>query len=166
MITSRAEGFAARPTAIRKAELIAAPIDAVFDLLAHRMEQWWPRTHHIGPTDEYALVIEPFVGGRWYERSTDGTECDWGRVLAWEPPDRLLLRWSISPAWQYDPDLQTEVEMRLIAESATVTRVVLEHRGLERYGEHADEMRAIFESPRGWSGILASLHRAARDDIS
>src|SRR5262249_31607822 len=93
-------------------------------------------------------------GGRWYERGADGSECDWGRVLVWEPPARLVVAWQITAAWQYDPKLLTEVEIRFNAQGRDATEINLEHRGLERMGDTAVAMRAIVDSPSGWSGLL------------
>ena len=78
-------------------------------------------------------------------------------MLAWEPHTRLVLSWEITPDWKHDPSLQTEVEVRFIAEGKDGTRVELEHRHLDRYGERRDQMRAIFESEGGWSGLLESF---------
>ena len=98
-------------------------------------------------------MIEPQAGGRWYEQGEDGSKCDWGRVLVWEPPLRLVLAWQINAQWQFDPGVTTEVEVRFIAEGAT-TRVELEHRHLERLGDRAEALRAAFDSPDGWAGVL------------
>ena len=87
-------------------------------------------------------LIEPHVGGRWYERGDDGSTCQWGSVLAWEPHSRLVLSWDISADWQYEPAMKTEIELRFIAEDSDRTRVELEHRHLDRYGVRRDEMRA------------------------
>jgi len=84
-------------------------------------------------------VIEPFVGGRWYERGEDGSTCDWGQVLSWEPPSRLVLSWDISADWKPDANLKTEIELRFIAEGKDATRVELEHRHLDRYGDRRDD---------------------------
>jgi hypothetical protein len=107
-------------------------------------------------------VIEPRAGGRWYERGQDGSECDWGVVLAWEPPGRLLLGWQLDAEFRRNPATSTEVELRFIAESPTVTRVELEHRGLERLGESAEILRGKIDAPGGWTGIL-ERYRAATD---
>jgi uncharacterized protein YndB with AHSA1/START domain len=106
-------------------------------------------------------VIEPRVGGRWYERGDDGSTCDWGRVLLWEPHSRLVLSWEITADWKHDPGLKTQVEVRFIADGKNGTRVELEHRHLDAYGERRDEMRRIFDSEGGWSGLLALFARAA-----
>jgi uncharacterized protein YndB with AHSA1/START domain len=100
------------------------------------------------------VVIEPRVGGRWYERNEDGSECDWGRVLLWEPPGRVVLAWQLNAEWKYDPGLVTELEVRFIAEGP-MTRVELEHRNLERFGARAEEIRAILDSMDGWGSTLA-----------
>jgi uncharacterized protein YndB with AHSA1/START domain len=106
-------------------------------------------------------VIEPRVGGRWYERGEDGSTCDWGCVLAWEPPSRLVLSWDISADWQPDPTLKTEIEVRFIAEGDGSTRVELEHRHLDRYGPRRDEMRAIFDKEGDWGRLLQMFAGAA-----
>ncbi len=88
------------------------------------------------------------AGGRWYERGEDGSTCEWGRVLSWEPPLRVVLTWEITADWKHDPKLWTEVEVRFIAQNKDATRVELEHRCLDLYGTRGDEMRGIFDS--GW----------------
>jgi uncharacterized protein YndB with AHSA1/START domain len=102
-----------------------------------------------------------YVGGRWYELGEDGSTCDWGRVLVWEPPSRLLLSWDISADWQPDPALNTEIEVRFIADGKTGTRVEFEHRRLDRCGARRDEMRRIFETEGDWGRLLASFAQVA-----
>lgn len=145
---------------VRKSILIQAPLPHVFKMLTEHFDIWWPRSHHIGEGEVFSATLEPGVGGRWYERAADGKECDWGKVLVWEPPRRIVLSWDISAEWRYDPNVQNEVEIRL-TEEADGTRLELEHRKLERYGDKAESMRDLFDSPGGWSGILASLAKAA-----
>jgi uncharacterized protein YndB with AHSA1/START domain len=147
---------------LRKVVSVKAPPEVAWRVFTEKMGIWWPlATHKIGKAHAVDAVIEPHVGGRWYERGEDGSTCDWGRVLSWEPYSRLVLSWDISADWQYDRNLKTEVEVRFIAEGKDGTRVELEHRHLERYGAHRDQMRGIFDSERGWSGLLASFARAA-----
>jgi uncharacterized protein YndB with AHSA1/START domain len=121
------------------------------------MSRWWPATHSINASPLKQAIIEPRAGGRWYERREDGTECQWGKVLVWEPPTRLVLAWKIGAAWKYDPAFLTEVEVRFIAEGPAATRVELEHRGLESYGAAAAKLRGAFDSPGGWSGLWSAM---------
>src|SRR5439155_20279150 len=95
--------------------------------------------------------------GRWYQTGIDGSECDTGKVVVWEPPTRLVLAWQITPEWTFDPDLITEVELRFTAEGEGVTRVELEHRNLERVGENPEATRTAVDSPGGWTAILESF---------
>jgi uncharacterized protein YndB with AHSA1/START domain len=139
---------------VRKTIHVAAAPQRAFDVFTSRMTEWWPlASHHIGKSQPKEAVVEPRVGGRWFERGADGAECDWGRVLAWEPPGRLVLSWEITCDWRHDAAIQTEVEVRFTQEGEG-TRVDLEHRLLERYGDKALEMKGIFESEGGWTGLL------------
>ena len=148
--------------AVRKTLTINAPIEHAFRVFTEGHGKWWPLdTHHIGKVAAATAVIEPHVGGRWYERGIDGTECEWGKVLVWEPPHRLLLAWQIAADWRYDLTLQTEVEVTFVAEGPGRTRLELEHRHLDRYRDQAGVMRSIFDSEGGWTGILARFATAA-----
>ena len=144
---------------------VTVPLTAerTFELFTARMTEFWPKEHSIGTAEIADVVIEPWVGGRWFERGVDGSECDWGRVGAWEPPGRVVLLWQIGPDWRLDPELQTEVEVTFLEESPGRTRLDLRHRHLERYGEQAEQMRAVFDSPDGWTGTLAACVRLATD---
>jgi Activator of Hsp90 ATPase homolog 1-like protein len=142
---------------VRKNIVVNAPKDHVFKTFTERIDTWWPRAHHIGGKEPFNAILEPRVGGRWFERAGDGSECNWGRVLAWDPTDRVLLSWDINAEWKYQADLGTEVEVSFVAESKERTRVVLEHRKLERYGDKAEMMRAMFESEGAWAGTLAEF---------
>jgi uncharacterized protein YndB with AHSA1/START domain len=117
--------------------------------------------YKIGKANAVDAVIEPRVGGRSYERGDDGSTCDWGRVLAWEPHSRLVLSWDITADWQYDPTLQTEIEVRFIADGDAQTRVEFEHRRLDRYGDRRDEMRTIFDKTGDWGRLLAAFAQTA-----
>ena len=89
---------------IRGTITVAVPAEQAFAVFTGSFGSWWPREYHIGQAEMADAVVEPRAGGRWYERGTDGSECDWGRVLAWEPPRRLVVTWQINGQWQYDPD--------------------------------------------------------------
>lgn len=147
--------------AVTKRISVNAPVGHAFRIFTAGLNDWWPRSHHIGERERFTAILEPLAGGRWYERGDDGSECDWGRVLVWEEPTRIVLVWSIGADWRYDPKLHTEVEVRFIAESAVRTRVELEHRHLERYGDKAEQMRQTFESPDAWAAILATMRDCA-----
>jgi uncharacterized protein YndB with AHSA1/START domain len=150
------------PNAVRKVMSVKAPPDIAWRVFTEKMSTWWPlENYKIGKTKAVAAVIEPRVGGRWYERGDDGSTCDWGRVLVWEPPARLVLTWDIGADWQPDPKLNTEIEVRFIAEGKDETRVELEHRRLDRYGARRDEMRRIFDTEGDWGRLLAMFARAA-----
>jgi uncharacterized protein YndB with AHSA1/START domain len=102
-------------------------------------------------------------GGRWFERAANGAECDWGRVLAWEPPHRVTFSWHLQADWSFDPNPEraSEVEIRFNAESAGKTRVDLEHRGLQRHGEGWEQLRAAVDSAGGWTLILEQFAKVA-----
>jgi uncharacterized protein YndB with AHSA1/START domain len=148
-------------SSVRKTVDVQAPVAVAFRTFTENMATWWPlATHKIGTAKAVDAVIEPRVGGRWYERGDDGSTCDWGRVLIWEPHTRLVLSWEITADWRHDSALQTEIEIRFIAQGSDRTRVELEHRHLDRYGARREEMRARFDSEGGWAGLLASFARA------
>jgi uncharacterized protein YndB with AHSA1/START domain len=145
---------------VRKTVQVKVPQSHAFKIFTEHLGNWWPlQTHHIGAQLAQTAIIEPHAGGRWFERASDGSECDWGRVLVWEPPNRIILSWDISAEWKYDPELGTEVEVQFIAETPDTTRVELEHRFLERYGAKTETMRATFESEGGWAGLLQRFVR-------
>ncbi|HKN30247.1 MAG TPA: SRPBCC family protein [Roseiarcus sp.] len=133
----------------------ASPARA-FDVFTGRMIRWWRPDHHIGSSPMKELVLEPRVDGRWYEVGEDGSACDWGKVLAYEPPTRIVLAWQLNQDWKYDASFVTELEVRFVAEG-TATRVELEHRNLDRFGARADALRADLDSQEGWTGALVAF---------
>jgi hypothetical protein len=135
-----------------------------FDLFTSRMTEFWPPEHSIGASPFEAVVLEPGEGGRWYERSADGVETDWGRVGAWEPTSRVVLVWQLTAEWKFDPDFATDVEVTFTETEPGRTTVDLRHRHLERYGAHAEQMRAIFDSPNGWTDTLNRCARLAESE--
>jgi uncharacterized protein YndB with AHSA1/START domain len=149
--------------AVRKEIVVEAPQERAFRVFTEGLDRWWPRAHHIGKAELKEAVLEPRAGGRWYERGIDGSECLWGKVLVYEPPRRLVLAWQLNAQWQYDETLSTEVEVRFTAEGPRRTRVELEHRDLERFGSQMDAVRKAFESPDGWTGILAEYAKRAAE---
>jgi uncharacterized protein YndB with AHSA1/START domain len=150
---------------VRKSVRLNASAERAFDVFTSGFDRWWPRSHHIGQVPVKEFVLEPFTGGRWYERREDGSECQWGKVLGWEPPSRLVLAWQLNPKFAYDPELVTTVEVRFVAESADVTRVELEHRDLERVGDEAQPLRDKFDSPGGWGAIIESFAKQVSKEM-
>lgn len=142
-------------TAVRREIDVEADPQRAFEVFTAGFDRWWPRAHHLGDAELDVVVIEPEEGGRWYERGADGRECVWGRVLAWEPPHRLVLSWGISGDFELeaDPAAASEVEVTFRAAGAG-THVVLEHRHLERHGATAEALRAGVSAEGGWSTLL------------
>ncbi len=150
------------PNSVRKVVEVQASPEIAWRVFTEKMGTWWPLAiYKIGHAKAIDAVIEPHQGGRWYERGEDGSTCDWGIVLAWEPHSRLLLSWDISADWQHDPALKTEIEVRFIATGENATRVEFEHRRLDRYGVRRDEMRRVFDTEGDWGRVLASFAQAA-----
>jgi len=147
--------------AVRQVVTVNAPIGTAFTVFTEGFDSWWPRTHKVGAADLKQAVLEGREGGRWYEVSTDGAQCDWGRVLVWDPPTRLVLAWQLDASWQYDPALLTEVEVRFTEVGPRQTRVELEHRDLDRFGAARDEVRSALDSEGGWGGLMLAYAQTA-----
>lgn len=155
---------------VNKSVRVAAPIERAFSVFVEQMETWWPATHHIGDTPFEAIFIEPRVGGRWYERNVEGKLCDWGTVLVWDPPHGVTFSWHVGPGhdqpdWKFEADMSkaSEVAIRFTAEGPSTTLVELEHSKLERHGEGYEQLRALFDGPGAWSGILALFAKAVEN---
>jgi uncharacterized protein YndB with AHSA1/START domain len=143
---------------VSKAVSVNAPPERAFAVFTGGFGRWWPlSSHHVGSQPAVDAILEPLAGGRWFERAADGSECDWGRVLAWDPPRRVVLSWELNGDFKHDPDVASEVEVTFAPEGEGATRVELVHRGLEVYGEQADRMREVFGSDGGWTGLLETF---------
>jgi uncharacterized protein YndB with AHSA1/START domain len=151
---------------VKKSVTVKAGIDHAFRVFTEGFDSWWPRSHHIGKSPMTRGVIEGRTNGRCYSEQEDGTECDWGTVLVWDPPKRLVLAWQITHQWGYEPDLDksSEVEIRFTSIDGG-TRIDLEHRHFERHGDGAQSMREAVSSPGGW-GTLLDLYAAAADQTT
>lgn len=147
---------------VRKTVLVNAPPDRAFRVFTDGIDTWWPREHHIGKAPLKKVVIEGKAGGRCYNEQTDGTDSDWGAVLVWDPPRRLVLAWKINASWEYENDLakSSEVEVRFTPEKDG-TRVDLEHRYFGRLGPGGDAMREMVGSPQGWGDTLRQFAERA-----
>ena len=144
---------------IRKDLVVNAPAERAFRVFTENIAAWWPKEHHIGKSELKGVYIEPKKGGRWYEVCVDGSQCEWGHVIAYDPPKRLVLAWQLDMKFEYDPKLITEVEVLFQVESPTRTRVVFEHRNLERFGAGAEATRR--EMDGGWGDILQGFAKIA-----
>ena len=145
---------------VRKSIEVATTPERAFRIFTGDMGRWWP-TCGEEARHRAAIVLEPRVDGRWFERTHAGEEHDWGRVLAWDPPRSLVLAWQVNREQQFDPNLRTEVEIGFVAVATGRTRVSVEHRKLEQFGVRAEEARAIFDGPKAWVGVLEALRAAA-----
>ena len=142
----------ASDTATRHSIVVEAPIERAFSVFTDGFGTFKPREHNMLEVDIAETVFETRVGGNIYDRGVDGSECRWARVLAFEPPNRVVFSWDISPQWQIetDPDKTSEVEVRFIAETPDRTRVELEHRNLDRHGPGWESERDGVGGDQGW----------------
>ena len=142
----------AQEASVRTQIVVEAPIERAFRVFTQDFDRIKPREHNMLGVDIAETVFEPQEGGRIYDRGVDGSECQWARVLAYEPPDRVAFSWDISPQWQIETDLSktSEVEVRFFPEGPERTRVELEHRNLHRHGEGWQGEREAVASEGGW----------------
>ena len=150
-----------KPAPIRRTLRVRASRQKAFDTFV-AMGGWWLKSHSLVASGQKDVVIEPRAGGRWYEIGNDGAEQDWGKVVAFEAPERLHLIWSLNGEWTYDPAFETGVEVTF-AEDGDHTIVTFEHRDLDRYGENAEAIRGDYETGMdgGWRALLDGFQRAA-----
>jgi uncharacterized protein YndB with AHSA1/START domain len=151
-----AEAQRISPAPIRKTIRVKAGQRKAFDVFTGQIGLWWMKSHSLQPSGQRDVIIEPKAGGRWYDVGEDGTEMEWGRVLEWEAPDRVVLVWQLNAEWTYDPEFETTVEVRFTPDGDH-TIVEFEHRDLDRYGDKAEEMRGGYESGMegGWGQLLS-----------
>jgi uncharacterized protein YndB with AHSA1/START domain len=147
---------------ITGAVTIAVPIDQAFSVFTGSINQWWPHQYHIGQAQVAEVVLEPELGGRWYERGVDESECDWGRVLVWEPPHRLVFTWQINGSWQFDPnpDNASEIHVSFTANGDTETTVEVEHRYFERL-VGGEVINGAIRGGGGWALLLEGFGKVA-----
>lgn len=146
-----------RAAPIRKSVRVKASRQKAFDTFV-AMGGWWLKSHSLAAAGQKDVIIEPRAGGRWYEIANDGSEQDWGKVVAFEPPERLHLIWSLNGEWAYDPDFETNIEVSF-AEDGDHTIVTFEHRDLDRYGEEAPSTRDAMDG--GWGDLLGGFKALA-----
>ena len=146
---------------VKKSVVVNVPIAHAFEVFTKRFDLWWPRAHHIGKVDMKEAIIEPREGGRWYEKGVDGSECDWGKVLAWMPPNKVALSWHLQGDFTYnaDPAHASRVEVTF-TEEAGRTRVELVHSGIERALD-GERLRDSVNAEGGWATLLDLFAKAA-----
>jgi uncharacterized protein YndB with AHSA1/START domain len=157
----------ATDTAVTTSVVVDVPQARAFAVFTDEIGTWWDPDHHLLPegTTLTKMVFEPRVGGHVYDVVSDGSECRWARVLAYDPPERVVFSWDINLHWEIETDLDrtSEVEVRFIAEAPDRTRVELEHRNLDRHGDGWEQMRAAVGSDDGWaSGMRRYAEAVAR----
>jgi uncharacterized protein YndB with AHSA1/START domain len=154
----------AAQTAIEASVVVEAPLERAFTVFTRDFGRFKPPEHNLLEVEIAETVFETRVGGYLYDRGIDGSECRWARVLVYEPPDRVVISWDISPQWQIetDPAKTSEVEVRFIAETSARTRVELEHRNLERHGEGWEGVREGVRGDAGWPLYLQRFAEVVR----
>jgi uncharacterized protein YndB with AHSA1/START domain len=150
---------------VQSSIVVEAPIERAFRVFTADFGSFKPREHNMLQVDIAETVFESHVGGHIYDRGVDGSECRWARVLAYEPPNRVVFSWDISPYWQIelDPDKTSEVEVRFIAETPERTRVELEHRNLDRHGDGWEGVREGVHGDGGWPLYLQRFAERLRE---
>lgn len=156
------------PTAtdsIQKTITVKASQQRAFRVFTEELDSWWPRTHHIGKSPMTKTVLQGELGGRCYSEQADGSECDWGRIVLWEPPRRFVMAWLINTQWQPEPDASkcSEVEVNFTPQPDGSTRVDLEHRRFSRMGPDGEKMREAVASPGGWGSLLEMFAKKAEE---
>jgi uncharacterized protein YndB with AHSA1/START domain len=155
----------ATDTSVRTSIVVEAPIDRAFSVFTEELGRFKPPEHNLLAVELAETVFEPREGGHVYDRGVDGSECRWARVLAYDPPHRVVISWDISPQWQIetDPEKTSEVEVRFVAESAKRTRVQLEHRNLARHGAGWEGVREGVAGEEGWPLYLQRFAELLKD---
>jgi uncharacterized protein YndB with AHSA1/START domain len=157
---------AQQEASVRTQVVVEAPIERAFRVFTEDFGSFKPPEHNLLDVEIAETVFEPREGGHLYDRGVDGSECRWARVLAYEPPDRVVISWDISPRWQIETDLEktSEVEVRFISENPERTRVELEHRNLDRHGEGWESVREGVGGEGGWPLYLQRFAELFAED--
>ena len=150
---------------VRRQIIVNAPLERAFTVFTERFGDFKPPEHNLLGAAIAETVFEPKAGGHIYDRGVDGSECRWARVLEFEPPNRVVFSWDISPQWQLETDLEktSEVEVRFVSEASERTRVDVEHRNLERHGEGWEAVRDGVAAGDGWPRYLQRFAEVVKD---
>jgi uncharacterized protein YndB with AHSA1/START domain len=144
------------PDPVRKSVTVRASPHKAFEVFVNDMGDWWTKEHSLTESGQKTVIVEARAGGRWYEVGNAGEERDWGRVIACDPPHRILFAWQLNADFDFDPTFHTEVEVMFEAIGEEETTVTLVHRDLGNYGEKAKDLRGVLDSEKGWGWLLAS----------
>jgi len=132
---------------VRKTVTVDCSVEEAFRIFTADATSWWPvGSHSLGGDSVQEVVFEEREGGEVYELTEIGERGHWATVLAWDPPNRLVLAWEVSSRVA-----GTEVEVRFFTEDGR-TRVELEHRGWEHVADEAPAKRDDYDS--GWDFVL------------
>jgi uncharacterized protein YndB with AHSA1/START domain len=147
-------------TTVQASIVVDASVEKAFDVFTGDFGRFKPPEHNMLGVEIAQTVFERHVGGHLFDRGVDGSECRWARILEYEPPNRVVLTWNISPQWQIetDPTKASEWEVRFVSETPERTRVEIEHRNLDRHGDGWEGVRAGIGGEQGWP---LYLHRYA-----
>ncbi len=147
---------------VRVEVTVNAPIERTFHYFTERVDSWWPREHHLSDGDGFEVRMESWVGGRWYERSADGKECVWGRVLVWEPPTHVVLSWQLGVHFeaQDDPELASRIDVRFESDGPDRTTISFVHSEFEKHGAGWENLRRGVGAENGWRDILKTFAEA------
>ena len=152
-------------TVVRQHVVVPVAVDEAFRVFTERLGDFKPAAHNLLAAPIAETVLEPWVGGHIVDRAADGSECRWARILVFDPPERLVFSWDISPEWRVetDPNQTSEVEVRFVWESAGSTRVELEHRHLDRHGPGWESVLDGVDGPEGWPLYLSRFAELLSD---
>jgi uncharacterized protein YndB with AHSA1/START domain len=150
-----------QPAPVHVRVTVDVPIEHAFSVFTGQCDRWWPPTYRLSRGTGSPVLIEPHIGGRWYEAPSDGPECDWGKVLEWDPPRRVTLSWQITPEFgpQTDEQQASRVEVRFEREGPNRTTVTLVHSEIERHGDGCEAMLKAVSS--AWPGIMETYAKVA-----
>ncbi len=152
-----------KSTQVQVEIIVKASVEKSFKTFTERCHDWWPKEYKLGEAERTDIVVESHVDGRWYEKGSDGSECLWGKVLAWDPPNHLAFSWQIKPNFtpEPDPERASRVDIRFRENGPASTTITLVHSDFERHGEGWEAMRDSVAHKGGWQEILKQFSNIA-----
>jgi uncharacterized protein YndB with AHSA1/START domain len=150
--------MAGPPDAVRRTLVVRCAPAVAFRLWAEQIDRWWPKGHSRSGDPATRVVLEGWVGGRLYERTSVGAELIWGEVLVWEPPQHLAYHWYLGSS----AEMPSRVDVQFRAGADGQTRIEVTHRGPELLGG-----RWAVTSPRfaaAWEHVLGAYADAVGEE--